>query len=195
MTCTGYREQVDLIFRPSYVNTKKKSLARKEEVGVHEPVAHSHATVSPDLRVRAVKDSLSLSRVSLPFKDDLPLCYFYQTTLESLTDADRTRCLHLQLPNLLSQSRPGSVLNMATQAISLAMWARSRPGDVNASRSSRSRYAESLAIMSAALRDPERAIGDDTLYAVLLLSGYEVRSLPQPSLHFCPLARNLIPLT
>jgi hypothetical protein len=128
MTCTGYREQADLIFQPSHVKTRKRCPAQKVQADIHQSVAPSHNTVSLDITVRAVRDSLSLTQVSLPFKDDLPLCYFYQTTWESLIDADRTRCLHLQLPNLLSQGRPGPVLDMATQAISLAMWARSRPG-------------------------------------------------------------------
>ncbi|KAE9363957.1 hypothetical protein N431DRAFT_550626 [Stipitochalara longipes BDJ] len=114
-----------------------------------------------------------MSRVLLPSREDLPICFFYQTTLEPLINADRARYLHLQLPLLFSRSDPASALHLATQAISLAAWARSRPGDLRASELSRRRYSQSLAAMNAAIRDPVKVKSDDTLYAVLLLSGYE----------------------
>ena len=113
----------------------------------------------------------------LPSTEDLSLCFFYQTTLESLIDADRAQCLHLQFPTLFSQSKPGSALHLATQAISLALWAKSRPNDIDASRLSRTRYSQSLLAMKAAIRDPVEVKSDGTLYTVLLLSGYEVRLL------------------
>jgi hypothetical protein len=115
--------------------------------------------------------------MGLPSKIDLSLCFFYQTTLESLMNADRARYLHLQLPTLFSRSEPGSALQLATQAISLATWTKSQPNDLNASQLSRTCYLQSLAAMNAAIRDPAKVKSDDTLYAVLLLSGYEVRAL------------------
>jgi hypothetical protein len=118
-----------------------------------------------------------IDQVLLPSKEDLSLCFFYQTTLESLIDADRAQYLHLQFPALFSQSEPGSALYLATQAISLALWAKSRPNDIDASHLSRTRYSQSLLAMKAAIRDPLEAKSDGTLYTVLLLSGYEVRLL------------------
>jgi hypothetical protein len=118
-----------------------------------------------------------IHRVLLPSKEDLSLCFFYQTTLESLIDVDRAQYLHLQFPTLFSQSEPGSALYLATQAISLALWAKSRPNDIDANHLSRTRYLQSLLAMKTAIQDPVEAKSDGTLYAVLLLSGYEVRLL------------------
>jgi hypothetical protein len=121
-----------------------------------------------------VRVSIS-SGIGLPCKEDLPLCYFYQTVLDSLVDTDHSRFLHLQLPALLSRGEKGSVLPIATEAISLATWARSNPVDHKRRYLSRKRYLEALAVLNTALRDPCKSMSDDTLYAVLLLSGYEVR--------------------
>jgi len=118
-----------------------------------------------------------IGRSLLPSKEDLSICFFYQTTLESLIDVHHSLYLHLQLPILFSHSQAGSALHLATQAISLANWARSRPNDINASRLSRMRYSQSLLAMKSAIRDPAEAKSDETLYTVLLLSGYEVRLL------------------
>jgi len=118
-----------------------------------------------------------INRLLLPSKEDLSLCFFYQTTLESLIDADRAQYLHLQFPTLFSQSDSGSALHLATQAISLALWAKSRPSDIDAIHLSRTRYSQSLSAMKAAIRDPVEVKSDGTLYTVLLLSGYEVRLL------------------
>lgn len=118
-----------------------------------------------------------LSRVGqmlLPSMEDLSLCFFYQNTLETLVDADHAYYLHLQLPMLFSQSEASSALYLATQAISFAVWARSRPDDSKAVHLSRTRYLQSLLALKAAIRDPVEVKSDETLYTVLLLSGYEV---------------------
>lgn len=125
----------------------------------------------------------AMGREILPSKEDLPLCFFYQTTLEPLINTDHARYLHLQLPTLFSRSEAGSALHLATQAISLAAWARSRPDDRNAGHLSRLRYLQSLLAMNTAIQDPVKVKSDDTLYAVLLLSGYEVRLLGWQSSH------------
>lgn len=116
----------------------------------------------------------SHGRALLPSKEYLALCFFYQTTLEPLIDADHIQYLHLQLPTLFSQSGADSALYLATQAISLAAWAKSRPNDMDARHLSRTRYLQSLSAMKAAIRDAVKVKSDETLYTVLLLSGYEV---------------------
>jgi hypothetical protein len=137
----------------------------------------SHENTEMQARKKSQFLLSEIDRVLLPSKEDLSLCFFYQTTLESLIDADRAQYLHLQFPTLFSQSKPGSALHLATQAISLALWAKSRPNDIDARHLSRTRYSQSLSAMKAAIRDPVEVKSDETLYTVLLLSGYEVRLL------------------
>jgi len=178
--CGGYRDEVDLIFRNTDAKPKgktRKSGTKSRSSKCLSPAAGSDS--SHDLtRLPTGKESHFLLRgIGTPSKDDLPLCFFYQTTLESLTNADRARYLHLQLPTLFSRSEAESALHLAVQAISLAVWARSRPNDRSASQLSRTRYSQALAAMNAAIRDPAKVKCDETLYAVLLLSGYEVRVL------------------
>ena len=180
--CGGYRDEADLIFRHTDVKPRERN--RKADMkNSNQGFSSVAASKSPqyDTWMRAGKESqfllTGIGRLLLPSEADLPLCFFYQTTLESLIDADRAQYLHLQLPTIFSRSEAGSALHLATQAISLAIWARSRPNDLNASQLSRRRYSESLSAMNAAIRDPVKVKSDDTLYAVLLLSGYEVRVL------------------
>jgi hypothetical protein len=166
-----------------HVDVKSKERSRKSGMkDSKQPSSRAGSRSSHDsIGMQAGKKSQFLlseiDRMLLPSTEDLSLCFFYQTTLESLIDADRAQCLHLQFPTLFSQSKPGSALHLATQAISLALWAKSRPNDIDASRLSRTRYSQSLLAMKAAIRDPVEVKSDGTLYTVLLLSGYEVRLL------------------
>jgi hypothetical protein len=166
-----------------HVDVKSKEKGRKsgmKDGKQHSFIAGSRLSHDHD-GMRAGKKSQfplrGIDQVLLPSKEDLSLCFFYQTTLESLIDADRAQYLHLQFPTLFSQSELGSALHLATQAISLALWAKSRPNDIDASHLSRTRYLQSLLAMKAAIRDPVEAKSNETLYTVLLLSGYEVRLL------------------
>jgi hypothetical protein len=179
--CSGYRDEADLIFRHADVKSKDRSQnpgsknSKQLSSVADSKSSHNHAGM------RAGKESqfllCDIGRGLLPSKEDLSLCFFYQTTLESLIDADHAQYLHLQLPILFSRSEVGSALHSAAQAISLAIRARSWPNDINASQLSRTRYSQSLLAMNAAIRDPIKAKSDETLYTVLLLSGYEVRLL------------------
>jgi hypothetical protein len=166
-----------------HVDVKSKERSRKS--GIKDSQQHSSIADSRSPHdhtgMQAGKKSqfplCGIDQVLLPSKEDMSLCFFYQTTLESLIDADRAQYLHLQFPTLFSQSEPDSALHLATQAISLALWAKSRPNDIDASHLSRTRYSQSLLAMKAAIRDPVEVKSDGTLYTVLLLSGYEVRLL------------------
>jgi hypothetical protein len=172
--CSGYRDEIDLIFRYGDVKPKRKS--HKLAVRKNEQLSPPRSQYSPNSLAKPGSRFI-LSEIGLPLREDMALCFFYQTTLESLENADRARNLHLQFPTLFSRCEAGSALHLAAQAISLAVFARSRPNDVDARQMSRRRYAQSLAAMNAAIRDPVKVKSDGTLYAVLLLSGYEVRCL------------------
>jgi hypothetical protein len=181
-SCTGYIDEVDLMFCHSNVKSKQRS----RKPGVKNRISPSPRTDfnlshgGADLRVGKESHVLfsELGRVLLPSKEDITLCFFYQTTMETLIGSDRSQYLHRQLPILFSQSEPGSALKLATQAISHVVWARSRPSDIDAGQSARTYYLQSLSALNAAIQDRTKVKSDETLYTILLLSGYEV-SLPQ----------------
>lgn len=180
--CTGYRAQPDLMFcHENFSSTRRKQnkLKRNHEAENFELISRfQNQSIEPRFRVDRQNLIYGISRSLLPPEQDLVLCYFYETILETISEVDHSRELHMELPNIFSQSKPGSVLNLATLAISQAVWARSRPNDAFASSRSRKRYLQSLLALNAAIQDPVQVKSDETLYAVLLLSGYEVRTLP-----------------
>ncbi|KAF8860355.1 C6 zinc finger protein [Acephala macrosclerotiorum] len=174
--CSGYRDEIDLIFHHTDVELKGRRRKSGKDDGKQPSAAMGSHSSHDHCKMLAGEVSFLLSgsgQTLLPSKEHLALCFFYQTTLEPLVDADHTQYLHLQLPTLFSLSREDSALHLATQAISLAVWARSRPSDINARRLSRIRYSQSLSAMKAAIQDPVEVKSDETLYTVLLLSGYE----------------------
>lgn len=179
--CTGYRDQLDLMFHHEDVKSKARpERPERRSNGAATSVwgfQSSHDLGGTKSRSNPQYFLCSISPSLLPSEQDLALCYYYETILETVPDADHSRYLHMQLPTLFSQSKPGSALHLATQAISQAVWARSRPNDARASCISRKRYLQSLAALNAAIRDTVEVKSDQTLYAVLLLSGYEVRNL------------------
>ncbi|KAL5319376.1 hypothetical protein ACEPPN_012427 [Leptodophora sp. 'Broadleaf-Isolate-01'] len=113
------------------------------------------------------------TKVLLPSKEDQRLCFFYQTTMEGLVDSDHTQYLHSQFPALMSQSRSGSALHLAAQAISYAAWGRSHLDDKDVALPASKRYSQALSALATSIADPIEAKSDETLYSVLLLSGYE----------------------
>jgi hypothetical protein len=106
-----------------------------------------------------------------PPMQDVVVCHFYHTTLETLSDKDPVRFLHSQLPNLYSRSDPGSAIRLATEAIS---YAASTKLMQEAALLSRKKYIQAIKAIGNAIQDPIKVENDQTLYAVLLLSGYEV---------------------
>jgi hypothetical protein len=109
-----------------------------------------------------------------PSAEDIAVCDFYYTTLDNLSNEDDTRLLHMQLPALYSQSPLGSALRLATHAIAFAC--STRFGH-EAAKISRERYVTAVKAVEMAIRDPVEFKTDQTLYAILLLSGFEVRTL------------------
>ncbi|KFZ23568.1 hypothetical protein V502_01955 [Pseudogymnoascus sp. VKM F-4520 (FW-2644)] len=107
--------------------------------------------------------------LSPPLEDSV-VCHFYETTAASLSDEDHTRYLHLLLPDLYNRSAPYSPLRLAVQAISYATLAKSR---LNLAQRSREFYGRAISALNSAIRDPDQVKSDQTLYAVLLLSGHQ----------------------
>ena len=109
-----------------------------------------------------------------PSVEDIVICDFYHSTLEQLSNEDDTRFLHAQLPALYSKSPLGSALRLSTQAIAFA---HSMKAGHTAAEMSRERYVLAVKAVEKAIRDPVEVKADQTLYAILLLSGFEVRIL------------------
>jgi hypothetical protein len=121
-------------------------------------------------------------RSLLVLKEDASLCYFFYTTLGQLSHGDPVRVLHSQLPNLYAKSDPSSALRFAAEAISYAASAKFIQ---RAAVLSRERYVQAINAVGKAIHDPIEAGNDQTLYAVLLLSGYEVSLTFQNRVALC----------
>lgn len=121
-----------------------------------------------------------LSPVIPTSTDDLALAFFYTKTLENLPTTDHAHYLHLQLSSLYTTNTHHSALHLAALAISHIVYSRDTRNNIQASQISRKYYVQAIIAINAALRDPVKARSDQTLYAVLLLCGYEVSSLLPP---------------
>ncbi|KAG9232228.1 C6 zinc finger protein [Amylocarpus encephaloides] len=158
-SCTGYRDEVDIMFRvvdgrSSDSNLSWNGRPRKVEQR------------SPDLLP-------GIARSLFPSQEDKSLCYFYEYMIGTMSESDHSWYLHLQLPYLISRTRQDSALYLAAQAISQAVWAKYRGNYAHTMRVSRKRYMQSISALKAAIRDPIEVKSDENLYAVLLLCGYE----------------------
>ncbi|KAH7310062.1 C6 zinc finger protein [Rhexocercosporidium sp. MPI-PUGE-AT-0058] len=169
--CTGYRDESDLMFRHTDPKLREKGRSAMKKGGnMHH--SQTDLRTSHDRSRKAIATQ-GISKVLLPSKEDQKLCFFYHTTMENLVDSDPTQYLHSQLPTLLSRSRPGSTLHLAAQALSYATWGRYRLGYQGVALSASKRYSQALSALATAIADPIEAKSDETLYAVLLLCGYE----------------------
>lgn len=177
--CSGYRNQLDLTFRNETARTRVK--VQRGELRKNGSCARSaggltfssaHATaVSTGTHYGHEVWAYNLS----PAAEDVVICHFYHTTLANLSHLDPTRHLHLQLPSLYAKSKPGSALCLATEAISYAASMRLARQSAQVSRK---RYVKAIEAIRTDLQDVREAGTDQTLYAVLLLCGYEVGSYP-----------------
>ncbi|GKU08251.1 c6 zinc finger protein [Fusarium langsethiae] len=118
--------------------------------------------------------AVTIPRALRTSKEDVAINNFYNSTVDNLPNEDPTRHLHQQLPSLYFQSQQGSVLHLAVEAISYASAANLIPQAVQLSGKS---YTKALSALRTALQDPKLPFSDETLYAVLLLCGYEVSIL------------------
>lgn len=155
-TCVGYRDQSTLTFRDETARTQIKARRRHAGRDANFP---RHPTPPPS---------------SLLFLQcqDIAICYFYTTTLSNLSEKDPARQLQMYLPSLYTKSRIGSALRLATESISHVLLPNLVP---DSKITARKRYNAALIAIQRAIQDPIQAKADETLYAVLLLCGYEVR--------------------
>lgn len=196
-TCLGYRDQLSLAFRDETKRTQRK--ARENEFN-HRSISPIRQPSTPIYRSDPLlipSDNQSLhhmdsfgKHLSPPLEDSV-VCHFYETTAASLSDEDHTRYLHFLLPDLYNRSAPYSPLRLAVQAISYATLAKSR---LNLAQRSREFYGRAISALNSAIRDPDQVKSDQTLYAVLLLSGHQVGfpSIVSWSFHSFALVKHIL---
>jgi hypothetical protein len=165
--CSGYRDPLELMFHDESAATKKKASFSLEnsQANVRSLV---HTMCNDSEQCQSFGASLPAS------VEDFAICHFYHTILNNLQMEDNARYLHTQLPGLYFHSASESAIRLATQAIAYAL---STKFGHDATQLSRRRYMHAIRAISKALQDPIEAQSDQTLYSILLLSGYEV-SLP-----------------
>ncbi|KZL80607.1 c6 zinc finger protein [Colletotrichum incanum] len=171
--CLGYRDQMDLMFRDE--NTRTQARFRQWHARTCGSASISASNASSSLlfaadsyvmQVNCATPAFSLS----PPTEDVVINHFYHTILDNLSDEDPVRYLHSQLPNLYASCDPGSALRLATEAIS---YAASRKLVQKAALLCRKRYVQAIKAIGQAIQDPTKVGNDQTLYAILLLCGYE----------------------
>ena len=156
---------------------RKQTFRKKERNGLKNAYSSGHAAYVtwPGLESDFMNIQHAFGLSLHPSPEDVTLCYFYHTTLVSLPKHDNALFLHSQLPGLYTKSSPRSALRLAARAISFAFWNKLDP---KIALTSRKYYSQALFTLQDAIQNPIQAKHDDTLYAVLLLSGYEVSLKP-----------------
>ena len=189
--CLGYRDQLSLAFRDETRRTQRKARKTKFNHRSTSPIHRPSTPIDRSDLLHIPSDNRNLHQMDgfgkhlPPPLEDSVVCHFYETTAASLPDEDHARYLHLLLPDLYNRSSPYSPLRLAAQAISYATSAKSRP---NLAQRSSELYGQAISALNSAIRDPNQVKNDQTLYAVLLLSGHQVSF---PSIVF----RSLRPFT
>ncbi|KZL67593.1 C6 finger domain protein, partial [Colletotrichum tofieldiae] len=171
--CLGYRDQTDLMFRDE--NTRTHARFRQWHARTSGSASASTSNAFPLPFFSADSSLIHGNRVTRAYRlspptEDVVISYFYHTILDNLPDEDPVRYLHSQLPNLYASSGPGSALRLATEAIS---YAASTKLSQEASLLCRKRYVQAIKAIGQAIQDPTEVVSDQTLYAILLLCGYE----------------------
>ncbi|KAK1979189.1 C6 zinc finger protein [Colletotrichum cereale] len=171
--CLGYRNQTDLMFHNENTRTKARFRQWHARTSGSASTSANNASLSPLFSAGTnlmYSDPVTLTySLSLP-REEVVINYFYHTVLDNLSDEDPVRYLLTQLPNLYATSDPGSALRLATEAVSYASYTTLVPG---AALLCRKRYVEAIKAIGQAIQDPAEVVSDQTLYAVLLLCGYE----------------------
>lgn len=149
--CIGYRQLDGLAVFDETENTKFKCLRRQERYD--RRLGHLDFNLSPE----------SLG-------EDTIVWYFYSITMATLSELDHSYHLHAELPKMYTKSLTRSALRLSTQAIAHAAATQAGRSTMGSARKS---YLTAVSAVSTALQDPCKAVEDETLYAVLLLCGYE----------------------
>lgn len=180
--CGGYRNHTDLMFRDESAGVRRKAQRSDERrhASSSSSAAASHSAASDDLLrwSQHTNEPHLVRRFSTPTGEAFALCHFYQTTLDNLSEEDPTRYIFQQFPDLYSKSSPDCALRLATGAISYAALARWVD---QAAHLSRRCYVRAIEATAKAILDESQVQTDQTLYAVLLLCGYEVSSFREES--------------
>ncbi|UZP32467.1 hypothetical protein NXS19_000283 [Fusarium pseudograminearum] len=166
------------VFRDETTKTRAKHHQKKVESHSQPGQIVSALTTLGRFSTSYSDMAVTIPRALRTSKEDVAISNFYNSTVDNLPNEDPTRHLHQQLPSLYFQSQQGSVLRLAVEAISYASAVNIIPQAVQLSGKS---YTKALSALRAAIQDPNLPFSDETLYAVLLLCGYETK-MGEPSL-------------
>lgn len=149
--CAGYRKHDELLVLDETAKTESKCL----------------------LRHKSIDTRLVQQQIDFPLDSsggDRAVWRFYFTTIATLSKEDHSYHLHMELPTMYSKSHIHSALYLSTQAIAHASALKSGTSTTTKARLS---YARAVEALCRAIEQPTEAAADETLYAALLLSGYE----------------------
>ncbi|KAH6604581.1 hypothetical protein Trco_006288 [Trichoderma cornu-damae] len=162
ISCFGYRDANDLVFRDQTRSVQRKVLASK-------------ATTAP-LQFGALK----LKRAALPHAGSLPPQVQVAWNVRARHDffahyvSGLSRSYDIILPALYEKARPGDHLSASVDATSLAFLANRQPScSAELFRLAAEHYIVALRRINAALSNHQLASSDSTLQSVLLLDHYE----------------------
>lgn len=183
--CPGYAQYFDLVFRDQTQAVQRKAelkqLKDKRSIspeGSSSTTSEEEFVIISEQRIIAprpfVDPSPCLGLGQTP--EQLAICQFFTNFVLVPTHPD-AQCgfLDCLLP-LYTSTRHDSMLSLATSAVALAV-AGSEPDRRLAYQLGRALLGDALRKTTAALRDPEQSIQDETLMTVMLLGFYEVGTI------------------
>ena len=186
--CPGYVQYFDLVFRDQTQAVQRKAeLKRLKDKRSTSPEGSS-STISTSSEEEIVTISEQKIIAPRPFVDPSPsqglgqtaeqvaICQFFTNLVLVPTHPD-AQCgfLDCLLP-LYTSTRHDSMLSLATSAVALAV-AGSEPDRRLGYKLGRALLGDALLKTTAALRDPEQSVQDETLMTVMLLGFYEVGTI------------------
>ncbi|RYP92556.1 hypothetical protein DL770_001314 [Monosporascus sp. CRB-9-2] len=178
--CPGYKDEFDLVFRNETQSTElkarkasRKASAQKMDQQVSGQSSSPSGTPSSALP-DGVKSSLGQAVVpALNQPVEQRASCFFVSNFVLVPKPEDPRGFYDYLVPLLNQEGPGSHLEHAFNACSLALFYNRRGPSTNLSERALNEYAKALSKTNAALRDAEAQKADSTLAAVLLLGTFE----------------------
>lgn len=186
--CPGYAQYFDLVFRDQTQAVQRKAELKrlKDKRSISPEGSSSTTSISSEEEIVIVSEQRIIA--PRPFVDPSPslglgqtpeqvaICQFFTNFVLVPTHPD-AQCgfLDCLLP-LYTSTGHDSMLSLATSAVALAV-AGSEPNQMLAYKLGRVLLKDALHKTSAALRDPEQSVQDETLMTVMLLGFYEVGTI------------------
>ncbi len=176
-TCSGYRHQSNLTFRDEdYQNAREFQQWQSRSHRPYPRSAKQFSILRDSLQtpMSDYNDCMNITYQLSTTTEDFATCHFYHATLETC----QIKILHETFTPATRSRTPNAVLVLH------CAWQRQQSHSLRftkllqeATQLSRKRYVQAIKAVRNALPDQQEATNDETLYAILLLCGYEVKSL------------------